>query len=497
MMRLLAVIILALTLASLLLAPPPRTSQVVTGSSSFAYSPLVVQPDIKAPDATPVPAGQDGWFQFRRDALRSAATSGSLSGPLQVRWKRGFTAWPGVFAELTVAGDMVYVANTDGKITALRAEDGTLAWEYETGAALLSTPAIGGGRLHAVNVAGKIVALDAGNGRLIWQHLLPSGVYASPALSDSRLYIGTMGGIMYAFSIDTGTLIWSYNVGSAIDAAPAVALGKVMFAAEDLFAYALNVEDGTLAWKQPLTGVRSWNAHPVASDLTGRVFFSAMNEFYEPTSTHREVISMNIFEQASGPLNAIASQADTFIGQNRTKLQPASLLNIGDGSRVTNFTVAPTNQVITDLPFSSWYWGSIRPVLWRGNKLILQSMWRTIIIDLSLKQVYQPNSNQNQTGHFVRGDEQVPISIAGDKAYGGIGENVLSLDLTNGQRSTLLGTFGSEQADRTPLTPPLSTEAQHVFPGNGYTDSIGTLIVIGNRAYYQQYGWVYCLEQAQ
>ncbi|GAB4110319.1 MAG: hypothetical protein Fur005_01580 [Roseiflexaceae bacterium] len=463
-------------------APGPTPSAVVAAApTSFVYAPLIVKPS------------DDGWFQFRHDAQRTGATLNAISGPLQVRWKQGFEAWPAVFAELTVADGRVFVANTDGIVTALDAQSGTKLWEYDTGATILSTPAIANSQIHVVNITGRVVALSTATGGLIWEKQLGVGVYASPALVSDRLLIGTMAGTMLALSTSNGNQLWSFSANGAIDAAPAVAGGRVFFAAADMQAYALELSSGSLIWQADLPGARSWNAHPVASESAGKVFFSPMPEIYQPTSTHREVIDMYLFEDATGALDSIATTADDFIDANRQRLQPAVIYNTSDGSEVTNFSL-PSGGTLTALPFSSWYWGSIRPVLWQGNKLVLQSMWRTIIVDLNSKQVYQPNANQQQTGQFVRGDEQVPISLAGNQLFGGIGTSVSTLNLTNGQRSTIFGRSGEEGADFTPITAPLSSEAQHVFAGNGASDRIGTLIVVDGLAYYQQYGWVYCFE---
>jgi hypothetical protein len=88
----------------------------------------------------------------------------------------------------------------------------------------------------------------------------------------------------------------------------------------------------------------------------------------------------------------------------------------------------------------------------------------------------------------------VPTSIGGNRAYGGIGGNIAYLNLTDGARGNLLGIFGSETADLTPLTAPLSGSHYMMFPGDGYSDRNGTFIVANGRGYFVQYGWVYCFD---
>jgi outer membrane protein assembly factor BamB len=440
----------------------------------------------------------DDWPQFRHDPQRTAATPQELSGSLTIRWKKGFHAWPSVFAELAVVSGRVYLANTDGTLTCLDGENGNELWEFNSGAALLTTPAIVDGLVHIVNIKGRLLTLDT-NGNLLWEYDLPGDVYANPVVSGGRIFLGSVDGTFYAFDAQNGSQgpLWTYPTGAMIDTAPVEIDGKVIFAAENMTAYALNTSDGSLVWKTTLPGVHTWNGNPVASIKANKVYFSTITEFFEPSSTYREVFSMYDFENRTGPLSGLAQFADQFIAQNRARLQPAVVLNASTGQTVTRFTVAPDNAPIAGLPFSTWYWGSIRPALWQGDKLYLQSMWRNILVNLSTDYIYQPNADQTKTGQFVRGDEQVPVSIGGNRVYGGIGKNVAYLNLVNGERGNLLGVYGSEAEDSTPLTPPLETgDSNHylTLPGDGYTDRIGTLIVADGHAYYQQYGWVYCFD---
>lgn len=444
------------------------------------------------------------WTQFRHDAQHTAATNREMlsispkSATQPWRWRVQFRAWPHVHAEPVVANESVYIANTDGVLTSLNDESGAVRWVYDTGAPILTTPAVIEGRIHVVNVKGRLVTLDT-SGRLLWEYTVPGDVYASPMASSGRIFFGTVAGTFYAFDSIRGGEgpLWSFPVGAMIDTSAVEIGGRVIFAAENMTAYALRASDGAPLWFAQLPGARTWNGHPVASVIANAVYFSVITEFREETSTHREVIGMKEFEDRKGPLNEVAQYADGFIGRNRLALQPAVVLDAASGAPVKSFRVAPTNAIIGGLPFNSWYWGSIRPALWQGDKLYLQSMQRNILVNLSSNNIYQPNPDQRQTGHFVRGDEQVPVSIGGNRVYGGIGSNIAYLDLTTGTRGNLWGEQGNEQRDATPLTEPLEPDYDQRYltmPGDGYTDPIGVFIVANERAYYIQYGTLYCFD---
>ncbi len=468
---------------------------VICGSRSVLGQASAPAPPRNVRVVTDATFNANDWTQFRRDAQRTAATKQELRGPLTLRWQKGFSEWPHVFAEPAIVQGRVYLANMDGVLTCLDAASGATLWTFATGAAITTTTAVVDGRVHVVNLKGRLVTLST-SGTPLWEYTVAGAVYASPAVQDGLVLFGTVSGLFYAFDAAAGGAgpRWVYDAGATIDVAPVVVGNSVIFAAENMKAVALRLSDGALLWSSSLPGARTWNGHPVASLATNKVYFSTVTEFVEQGSSHREVVEMYDFMNRTGPLSSLAAYVDQFIGQNRTHLQPAVVLDAATGQTVTRYTVAPDDTVINGLPFNSWYWGSIRPALWQGSKLLLQSMWRNIIVDLTTNRIYQPNASQTQTKHFVRGDEQVPLTIGGNRAYGGIGRNVAFLNLADGSRGNLLGVFGSEAEDSTPLNPPLASDHYLTFPGTGYVDRNGVFIVANGRGYFVQYGWIYCFD---
>jgi outer membrane protein assembly factor BamB len=470
----------------------PTVSVPPAGQAQAAWPHSLFLPAVQKPREDPY---KYDWPQFRHDAQRTAATHQELSGHLTIRWKRGFNQWPNVFAELAVAQGRVYFANMDGIITAMNGDTGNVLWSYDTGAPIPTTPAVIDGRVHVLNMKGRLLTFDT-DGHILWDYTVPGDVYANPVVDGGRVFFGSVSGTFYAFDAANGGAgpVWTYQAGATIDTAPVIINGLVVFSAENMHAIALRMSDGAPVWTASLPGARSWNGHPVASVSTNKIYFSVLNEFNEPSSTYREVFSMYDFANRTGPLSQMLAFADQFISQNRAGLTPAVILDASTGQAVGSFTVAPDNSKINGLPFTSWYWGTIRPALWQGNKLFLQSMYRNILIDLDSNTIYQPNADQNQTRQFVRGDEQVPTSIGGNHVYGGIGINVASLNLVDGTRTNVLGHYGNESDDATPLTAPLAASHYLTAPADGYADAIGTLVVANGHAYYEQYGWVYCLD---
>lgn len=132
---------------------------------------------------------------------------------------------------------------------------GSLAemWNYQTGSAVYSSPAVVNGVVYVGSEDQNIYALDANTGAVIWSYLTGYAVYSSPAVDNGVVYVGALY-YVYALDASTGTLIWNYPTGGLVQSSPAVANGIVYVGGGDGYLYALNTSTGTLLWRNPATG---------------------------------------------------------------------------------------------------------------------------------------------------------------------------------------------------------------------------------------------------
>ena len=114
------------------------------------------------------------------DTLRAVdATNGA------VLWSfpgSGFWSAPVVWNGLAIAG------TTDGKLTALNAASGTLAWQITLAATIEVIAA--GGVLYG-GAGQTLYAIDALNGRILWTFDVQSEAAAGAAIGDGTLFITT------------------------------------------------------------------------------------------------------------------------------------------------------------------------------------------------------------------------------------------------------------------------------------------------------------------
>lgn len=152
---------------------------------------------------------------------------------------------------LSVIDHIVYVrvqqtATHQSGIIALRADDGTLLWQYQQE---LSTPNafVSDGIVYLNTPDGALlVALQATTGRLLWR-TPANDAQSFLASADGRTYTKSEQGIISAHQSRTGSLLWHYRRASSNS--PLVAGESVYLSSADGTLVALRARDGSLLWQ--------------------------------------------------------------------------------------------------------------------------------------------------------------------------------------------------------------------------------------------------------
>jgi len=127
----------------------------------------------------------------------------------------------------TVGEGMILVTSWDGKVYALRPQDGLVRWTYDTGSGgalgiQSSATLTADGRVLVGDSLGMVHCLSAKKGTLLWTATVgdtdPANahVWASPVVANGRVFVGRAShsdqpctrGHLYAFDLDTGAELW-------------------------------------------------------------------------------------------------------------------------------------------------------------------------------------------------------------------------------------------------------------------------------------------------
>lgn len=193
------------------------------------------------------------------------------------------SSYPNIVSSTAVANGFVYVdvSNVDesgGRLYALNATTGILAWQYQPGAWLTSSPAVYGDMVYIGTSTGNVVSLNAKSGNVLWSYYVredgsnsPSGsgygpVSSSMSISKGFVYFGVAAEMVQALNASTGAFVWSGRVvGGVSSSCAAVSNGMVYQSTTyggnsslDLHAggvCALNATTGTLLWTRTVGSI--------------------------------------------------------------------------------------------------------------------------------------------------------------------------------------------------------------------------------------------------
>ncbi len=110
--------------------------------------------------------------------------------------------------------DAVYFGSNDGALYKVNAKDGALRWRFMSNAEVSRRPVLHNGLLYAVNANDTLLAIEPDSGKLRWsQHRSPAAGmevagYAGPTVFRGKIYTGFSDGNVVAYDAATGAERW-------------------------------------------------------------------------------------------------------------------------------------------------------------------------------------------------------------------------------------------------------------------------------------------------
>lgn len=168
----------------------------------------------------------------------------------------------------TVLGDKVYVLTLDNHLATYDATTGKFIWKYEglaESASLIyaASPAVENEIVIAPMSSGELTALRTENGSVAWSDSLsPSmqtggsaslpDIAALPAIDKGRIFAISYGGKFVSIDQTTGQRVWTNEVGGA--KTPWISGNMIFFISSNAEIVAVGRDTGALAWVKPLNG---------------------------------------------------------------------------------------------------------------------------------------------------------------------------------------------------------------------------------------------------
>jgi outer membrane protein assembly factor BamB len=234
-------------------------SRDVRGSSTVEF----VTTDVPQPPPAPRRARRQQtvvWPTYGFDARRiRVAPSSRLQPPFRSIWTfhgRQLLEFPPA-----IAYGRLFLPTFNGRLYALDATTGRVAWRYTSGRCSWASPAVAHGLVIATFLSrgphcegdtfhpeGVVVAFEPRTGRIRWRHAM--GVTeSSPLVVGGLVVVGDWTGRVVALHVRNGKTRWSYATGGRVKSSAAAAGGRVVMGSYDGHLYALDVRTGRLLWR--------------------------------------------------------------------------------------------------------------------------------------------------------------------------------------------------------------------------------------------------------
>ena len=232
--------------------------------------------------AAPEPSATTNWTH-RNGNARHALENPALPAALSQAWDLNIGAGNGrrqrITADPVVAEGRVFVMDADAMVTAV-STDGTPLWSRDLtptsersreipGGAL----AIGGGFVFVTDGFGRVSALAADSGDVAWEQDL-GAIGGAPTYSRGILYVAARNGIGWAINAETGRVLWTLSVAPSPSnllsgPGPAISDRFALFPFASGEVVATFREGGFRRWSASVSGTRPGRAYARISDITG------------------------------------------------------------------------------------------------------------------------------------------------------------------------------------------------------------------------------------
>lgn len=140
-------------------------------------------------------------------------------------------------------GGLIFVVGQSGRLVAFSARNGLPVWERAI--AGLEMPWLAGKTLFALSLDGRLYAMRRDDGAIRWVTELDGAVpldvvvpdvaprYYGPVVAGDLVYIVSGAGVVQAFDPDTGVAVESFATGKTVSTAPQIAGGRMFIISTD------------------------------------------------------------------------------------------------------------------------------------------------------------------------------------------------------------------------------------------------------------------------
>jgi len=237
------------------------------GLAQVAGDATATPPTLAEVVATPPASGRitTDVLAFRGDSGHSGVQPGPPpTGNPRLAWR--FDTGGEVYSTPVIADGMLFVTSKRGELFALNAETGAEIWRYQVSPYVVrSSPVVANGMVY-VGGGFNLVALDLRTGDVRWKAATRYAGQATPVVGDGLVVIASQEGWLYAFDAKSGEARWRVTTDGIVSGAPAIADGRIILGTDKGSVYTVALDSSSLGWRRMMAGAIS--AAPMVTGQT-------------------------------------------------------------------------------------------------------------------------------------------------------------------------------------------------------------------------------------
>ncbi|MEM1450679.1 MAG: PQQ-binding-like beta-propeller repeat protein [Planctomycetota bacterium] len=225
-------------------------------------------------DDAPEPApGRATWPLFRGDPSLSGIADTTLPADLDLAWT--YEAGGAITSSPVVAAGLVVFGSDDQKVHCANAKTGEPVWAFETEDLVEAPALIADGTVFIGSNDTFFYALDAATGELKWKAPTLDKILggANIVRTDERtiVVVGSYDANLYGFDATTGEQLWVYETDNYVNGTPAIHEGRAIFGGCDAVLHVVDVTTGKRATAVEIGG--ECHIAGSAAFVDGRAYF--------------------------------------------------------------------------------------------------------------------------------------------------------------------------------------------------------------------------------
>jgi outer membrane protein assembly factor BamB len=201
------------------------------------------------PETDPIAASNlpGDWPIYRGNPGLHGVAAGTLGDRLELAWS--FETGGAIISSPVVVEGIAYFGSTDGSVYAVDVASGEKLWSYVTFDIVDSPPLVHNGRVYVGSYDFFFYALDAASGELVWKYetddkIVGGANWIRSPDGGTQILVGSYDNRLYCFDAESGEKLWEYETDNFINGTPAISNGRVVLGGCDTVLHVVSAVTG-------------------------------------------------------------------------------------------------------------------------------------------------------------------------------------------------------------------------------------------------------------